>query len=359
MVSNQSWKTEFSRSFKNIADLYRYLGWELSDEHKQVATTYPVFIPINLANKIKNEGPDGILAREFLPHELELDKDLNQQGLEDPIGDKDYHVAPQLIHRYQSRALFTPTTICPVHCRYCFRKNELNAADELFGPDFEQTQEYLKNHPEISELIFTGGDPLTLSNERLKKYLAAFAAIPSIKDIRFHTRYPVILPERIDEEFLTLMEEFSAHFRTITMAIHANHINEFDETNKVAIRRLAATPLQLLSQTVLLSGINDRVEDLLNLFEQFMELKIRPYYLHHPDRVKGGMHFYLPLIKGRELYLALRKHLPGWALPHYVIDLPGGHGKISAMNPETTTYSGQFLTKDGATISLQEPDFFI
>lgn len=357
MVESQSWTSSFSASFKNIHELYRFLGWELTPALEKVAKTYPVFIPRRLAEKIKVQGPESVLAREFLPMDMELDPDF--KGLEDPIGDKTYHKAPQLIHRYESRALFTPTTICPVHCRYCFRKNELNVADEIFQQDFAETLSYLKNHPEISEIIFTGGDPLTLSNEKLEKYLTAFSEISSIKDIRFHTRYPVILPERIDEGFITLMEKFAKVFRTMTLAIHANHAEEFDEINRQAIRKLTSSSMQILSQTVLLKGINDSTEVLLNLYQEFISLKVRPYYLHHPDQVKGGMHFYLPLRQGREIYHGLRKLIPGWAIPHYVIDIPGGHGKIGAMNPESTTFSGQLISKDGEPVSIQEPDFSV
>ena len=277
----------------------------------------------------------------------------------DPIGDKNFLKAPQLIHRYKSRALFTPTTLCPVNCRYCFRKNELFADEEMFQHDFDKTLQYLNDHPEISEIIFTGGDPLNLSNEKLEKYLTSFSKIQSIKDIRFHTRYPVILPERIDSGFLDLMKKYSKTFRTLSIAIHANHKNEFDPENRAFIKMLSSSGVQLLSQSVLLSGVNDSTETLLDLIHTFLELKIRPYYLHHPDHVAGGMHFYVSLQKGRILYQTLRKELPGWAIPHYVLDVPGGKGKISAFNPESFSFSGKILTLDGEITSHKEPDFFV
>lgn len=355
MEESKNWKSEFAHSFRNLKDLYHFLEWDLPSSLLEVAGRYPIFIPKSLAEKIKNEGPDGVLGREFLPHELEL----KGNGLVDPIGDKEYFKAPQIIHRYKSRVLFTPTTICPVHCRYCFRKNELNADDEVFQKDFSETLKYLKDHPEISEIIFTGGDPLTLSNERLEFCLNAFSAIPAIKDIRFHTRYPVILPKRIDEGFLKLLSDSIQKFRTISIAVHANHVKEFDSENRSAITSLRQTGVQLLSQSVLLKSVNDRKEDLLDLMNEFLHLKIRPYYLHHPDQAKGAMHFYIPLIHGRELYLSLRQELPGWALPHYVIDIPGGHGKVQAFNPESTSFSGQLLSREGSLIEVEEPDFIV
>jgi lysine 2,3-aminomutase len=359
MVESPNWTREFSQAFKNLKDLYDFLNWELTPELISVANTYSLFIPRALAQKIKDEGPEGVLAREFLPHQDELNQKFTNAGLIDPIGDKTYLKAPQLIHRYSSRALFTPTTICPVHCRYCFRKNELNATEDIFQQDFAKTIEYLKDHPEISEIIFTGGDPLTLSNEKIKSYLLAFSEIRSIKDIRFHTRYPVILPERLDDDFLSLMNWASEKFRTLSIAVHANHIREFDENNSARIKKMSRLNLQLLSQTVLLRGVNDTSHDLLDLMEKFIELKIRPYYLHHPDQVKGGMHFYTSIQNGRELYQTLRTKLPGWAIPHYVIDIPGGRGKVSAFNPESTKFSGQLITLDGEQIPLKEPGLII
>lgn len=357
MIQTSNWKNEFQRAFKNSRDLFSYLGWE-SFNSLRVDEVYPLFIPLRLAEKIKLLGPESALAREFLPDTREIDEVINFDGLIDPIGDKNHYKAPQLIHRYASRALFTPTSICPVHCRYCFRKNELNAQDELFEADFERTLEYLQNHPEISEIIFTGGDPLTLSNEKINRYLEAFSGIEHIKDIRFHTRYPVIMPERLDEGLNRLLSHWSTVFRTVSLAIHANHPDEFDHESRVAIKKLSELNIQLLSQTVLLKEINDKTEVLVDLINQFINLKIRPYYLHHPDQVKGGLHFYLPLKVGRALYHSLRTKLPGWAIPHYVIDIPGGHGKVSAFNPETMEFGGEFLALDGEKLHVEEPDFF-
>jgi lysine 2,3-aminomutase len=359
VVEKENWTDEFKSSFKSIEDLFNYLGKDFSERLSLVEKSYPVFIPRKLAKKIKLLGPESALAKEFLPSEYELDSNLNQYGLADPIGDKIFFKAPQLIHRYHSRALFSPTTICPVHCRYCFRKNELNSDEEIFQNDFLSTLDYLNAHPEISEIIFTGGDPFTLSNEKIEKYLTGFSKINSIKDVRFHTRYPIIMPERINSGLLRILDSFSKRFRTISIGVHCNHVDEFDSDAESAIKKLANANLQLLSQTVLLKGVNDEVSILLELFEKFIDLKIRPYYLHHPDRVKGGMHFYLPLEKGREVYAGLRDKLPGWAIPHYVIDIPEGHGKVTAFNPEDLKFSGQLISKNGPKISLQEPDLFI
>jgi lysine 2,3-aminomutase len=351
MIQTSNWKSEFQQAFRSCKELYQFLGWQNIDA-QTIEKEYSIFIPRQLAEKIKAQGPEGILAREFLPNINEL----HHQGLLDPIGDKTHYKAPQIIHRYSSRVLFTPTSICPVHCRYCFRKNELNPTEELFQQDFVKTLDYLNNHQEISEIIFTGGDPFSLSNEKLTNYLLAFEKISHIQDIRFHSRYPVILPQRFDKELLDLLDHFAGKFRTLSVAIHANHADEFDHSSITLLKQLASTNIQLLSQTVLLRDINNNVETLLELFNLFIKLKIRPYYLHHPDQVKGGMHFYLPLSEGRKLYGQLRSHLPGWAIPHYVYDIPGGAGKTQAYNPESYNFSGHFLAPDGSRHGIQEPD---
>lgn len=348
MDKSQSWTHKFQESFRDLTTLTQYLGWE---NPSHVEKTYPVFIPRDLAKRMKEEGPDGVLAREFFPHTDEL----IDQGFLDPIGDKKFNVAPQLIHRYPNRVLFTATSICPVHCRYCFRKNELSPTDEIFSQDFEKTIQYLQDHRDITEIIFTGGDPLTLTNSKLDHYLAAFSKVSHIKDIRFHTRYPVILPERIDEDFIRVLNHWANHFRTVTLAVHANHVKEFSCQAKSALKLLTGSKGKILSQTVLLKGVNDSTEALTELMELFLDHQVRPYYLHHPDQVRGGMHFYLPLEEGRRLYHSLRKNLPGWAIPHYVIDVPGGHGKVPAFNPESRSYSGSLVTLSGETIANPEP----
>jgi lysine 2,3-aminomutase len=354
----QNWGHDFQKSFRDLRELYAFLGWGWQENLYAVAAKFPIFIPRTLAEKMRVQGPTGVLAREFLPDLLELDQDLNRHGFEDPIGDKAFKVAPQLIHRYPSRVLFTATNICPVHCRYCFRKNELNAQDDLFQKSFEQTFFYLENHKEVSEIIFTGGDPLTLSNDVLDKTLLSFAKIKHIKDIRFHSRYPVIMPSRLDEGFHQIIKKYAEHFRTISLAIHANHVDEFDQIANEKIKNLSQLPLQLLSQTVLLSGVNDSTESLVDLYQHFIELRVRPYYLHHPDRVSGGMHFYLPLSRGRKIVSSLRKKLPGWAQPNYVLDVPGGEGKVSVFNPEAFEYSGKIINLNSEILDLPEPDLF-
>lgn len=342
-----SWQEEFRDSFRNTHDLAIFLETELP------TLSFQSFIPRTFAKRIKELGPNSSLWKQFVPNELEA----RSEGLYDPIGDTAHAKEGQIIHRYKNRALFLPTTVCPISCRYCFRKNELNEKDELFARDFEKTKKYIQDHPEIEEIIFSGGDPLILNDSKLDFYMAEFSAL-KIKHIRFHSRTPVILPSRIDDGFEKLIQKYDSKFETITLVIHLNHTEEVDNRFNLACQRLKKLPLQLLSQSVLLKGINDDSTKLKELFKTLHRLGIRPYYLHHPDMVKGGMHFWLSLEEGREIYGKLRDFLPGWMLPNYIIDVPGGHGKTPAFNPENLTFSGFLLNRFGNKISISK-DFLV
>ncbi len=342
--------------FKNLEELYHFLDTKLDPALLEAHKSFSLFLPERIAKKIKSLGIDSALAREFLPNLKEINQQIQIAGLKDPIGDQEFNKAPQLIHRYYNRALFTPTSVCPIHCRYCFRRNELNPTEDLFKTALNETLNYLHAHPEIEEIIFTGGDPLSLSNEKMERYFEEFSQLTQIKHLRIHTRYPVILPERIDANFISILNKYSSKFTTLSIAIHTNHLDEFDQDVEEAIKNLNTTQTQLLSQTVLLKGVNNDEDSLLNLFQKLISLKIRPYYLHHPDQVSGGMHFYLPLNEGRKIYAKLRNKLPGWALPHYVIDIPGGEGKVQAFNPESKDYQGKLFNKSGELVSHTEPN---
>jgi len=329
----KNWKSELKSGLKEKSDLESFFQVDFPQ------LDFKTLIPLALANKIKNAGPDSVLWKQFLPSENEK----SSEGLKDPIGDEKYNRAPQLIHRYFNRALFLPTSVCPVYCRYCFRKNELGTK-KLFTPDFEKTKKYLQHHPEIEELIFSGGDPFILTTDKIDFYLSNFK---NLKYIRFHTRTPIILPSRFDQELLDTLKKHRENFDQISIAIHTNHIDEIDLEVEDTIKKLGSLGITLLSQTVLLKGINDDPQTLKDLFLKLSSLNIKPYYLHHPDQVKGGMHFYLPLRRGREIYLKLRDILPGWAIPQYVIESPKGGGKVPAFNPESLDFSGKLIGKSG------------
>lgn len=330
------WQEEFKNSLKTIEEFNSFFN--ISLPHIE----YNSFIPKAFAQRIKNAGQDSVLWKQFVPNEIENNQ---LSGHYDPIGDNAHAKEGQLIHRYKNRALFLPTTICPIICRYCFRKNELTNKDELFKADFEKTLSYLKNHPEIEEIIFSGGDPLILSDSKLDYYLNAFFEM-GISYIRFHTRTPIIIPSRLDEKFIDLLVKYQNKFKAISLVLHLNHDEEISDEMKVAVSALRQkTNVQLLSQSVLLKEINDSAPVLKKLFESLQSMGVRPYYLHHPDLVRGGMHFYIELEEGRKIFQQLRDLMPGWLIPNYIIDIPEGHGKTSAFNPESISFSGVLIDR--------------
>lgn len=335
-----SWQEELKTALRSNEDLEHFF------ETPFAKTSYPIFIPLELAQRIKKLGLDSPLAKQFLPHGDEN----NKGGMLDPIGDHTHSPRKQLVHRYHNRLLFFPTSVCPVQCRYCFRKNELHQNDELFKPDFLGVKQYIQNHPEIDEIIFSGGDPLMLSNEKLYKYFDEFSKL-KISMLRLHTRMPVIMPKRLDHDFVALIKEAVKKFELLTIVVHLNHADEMDQEFKDIMKELRCLPVQWLSQSVLLKGVNDNTEILRDLFLGLVKIGIKPYYLHHPDQVHGGMHFWIDIESGRKLFAALRNRLPGHALPEYVIDIPGGHGKTPLQNPEGFEFNGQLLNKDGELVS--------
>lgn len=310
------------QAFKSSRELASYLETQLPE------LDYPVLVPRSLAQKIKRAGPDSALWKQFVPDEKEA---LNA-GLDDPIADALHSPTPMIVHRYKSRALYLPTQTCPVICRYCFRKNELYTEHEAFGGNRHQAINYLKEHSEIKELIFSGGDPLILSTAKLREHLQELKAIPHLKYLRFHTRTPVILPERIDDEFLGLLFELVQSFVRVTVVVHCNHADEIDPQVAQACQKMRQKGVFILSQSVLLAGVNDQLEELIQLFDKLVEIGVQPYYLHHPDDARGAQHFMLELEKGQKLMGDLRQYLPGWALPRYTMERPQGEGKIDAMN---------------------------
>jgi lysine 2,3-aminomutase len=340
--SKQDWKQELKEAIKTSSALEEIL------KEKIPKINYPLLIPKKLAVKIYKAGPESILWKQFVP----LKDETSELGMEDPIGDHAHSKEGRIIHRYKNRLLFLPTPNCPVICRYCFRKNELAKPDSLFEGQLKETIAYLKEHPEVNEVILSGGDPLIMNDEKLESLFKAFASIGTIKYLRLHTRTPIVLPSRVTSSLCDLLNKYGHVFNKVILALHLNHIDEVDRDVIESIQKLKNSGVELLSQSVLLKDINDDIQSLKNLFIGLSDLGVRPYYLHHPDRVKGGMHFYLSLTEGRMLYHALRDQLPGWSLPQYVIDIPGGHGKTPAYNPESFDFSGHLITKDGERLEI-------
>ncbi|MCF8058793.1 MAG: KamA family radical SAM protein [Bacteriovoracaceae bacterium] len=315
------WQQDFREALKSLSDLENYF------EESFPQIPYSVFIPRPYAFKIKNAGIDSPLGRQFLP----AVEEHRPEGLIDPISDELFSKGKGIIHRYKNRILFTPTEVCPIQCRYCFRKNELLQNNDVFKNNLEVAVNYATFHPQVEEVILTGGDPLILANHKIEEILAAFSKVKTVKMIRFHTRTPVILPNRIDEELIDILKHFSQKLSILSLVIHTNHLSEWTPEFLLGLQKLRSTGLNLLSQSVLLKGVNDNWFDLKILFSSLVSNGVTPYYLHHPDPTKGAMHFMISREEGKSIYKKLKEESSGFLLPHYVIEQPNGAGKVLAL----------------------------
>lgn len=291
---------------------------------RPVAARYSVAVTPQIVSLIDRNNPDDPIARQFVPDPREL---LAQPGeLADPIGDDAYTPLPGIVHRYPDRVLLKLLTVCPVYCRFCFRRETVGRGkgDMLSSAETEAALKYIAANPQIYEVILTGGDPMALSPRRLRAVAERLAEIPHVAVLRVHTRAPTAAPELATPEWIAALR---ASHKAIFIALHVNHARELNEPARVAITRLRDAGVALMSQTVLLAGVNDDARTLEALMRALMALGIRPYYLHHPDLAPGSGHFRLTLARGREIYAALARLVGGPALPTYVLDLPGGFGK--------------------------------
>ncbi len=274
----------------------------------------------NLIDKNDFEDP---IKKQFIPSVEELQ--IHESEIRDPIGDDKYSPTKGIVHRYPDRCLFMPVSICPVYCRFCFRREKVSRASEkLDDKDFENAYEYIANHPEIWEVILTGGDPLVLKPKVLKKIMDRLSNIPHVDIIRIHTRVPVVSSQLIDNEMISALQSS----KTVYIILHANHPNEFTEDAKNAIATIINAGIPMLSQSVLLKNINDNIETLSTLMRLFIKNRIKPYYLHHADLVKGTSHFRTSIANGQKLMKELRGRFSGLCQPTYVLDIPEGYGKI-------------------------------
>ena len=288
-----------------------------------VAARYAVAVTDTVVRLIERAGDP--IARQFIPSEAELLTAPGERA--DPIGDGAHSPVPGIVHRHKDRVLFKLVHACPVYCRFCFRREMVGQEGEsaLSPADFERALGYIESHPEIWEIILTGGDPFILSARRVEEVSQRLAAIPHVKIVRWHSRVPVVDPSRITDDFVAALIVPGA---TTIVALHANHPRELTAEARAACARLIDAGIAMLSQSVLLRGVNDDIDTLEALMRAFVECRIKPYYLHHADLAPGTSHFRVPIEEGLALMRALRGRVSGLCIPHYVIDIPGGHAKV-------------------------------
>lgn len=309
------WRKVLQKNFRTLPSLIEFLNLEEKDVLKlNLNPNFPVNVPYRLAEKMEKGNIHDPLFRQFVPLKDELQ--IDPLFVKDPVEDQKVKLSSNLLKKYEGRALLITTGVCAMHCRYCFRQNfPYDAIDKSFLPELK----ILRENKEIEEVILSGGDPLSLSNRVLKELFTSINEIPHVKRIRIHTRFPIGIPERIDDEFLEILESSSAK---VWFVIHCNHPKELDDDILTSLSRIQKLGIPVLNQAVLLKGVNDDEKTLTLLFKTLSNHSIFAYYLHQLDRVEGAMHFEVKEQRGKELITYLERHLPGYAVPKYVIELP-------------------------------------
>lgn len=312
------WREIQKTNFRHIKPLAEFL--EIDPHQLSLHPGFPLNLPKRLAQKMAKNRLDDPLVRQFVPLAEEA-VSQSQVGFSlDPVQDASFCKSPRLLQKYEGRALLITTSACAMHCRYCFRQNFEYGEKSSFVEELD----LIRSDPTLDEIILSGGDPLSLGDEALKALLGEIALIPHIKLIRFHTRFPIGIPERIDSSFLKILAECP---KQIVFVIHANHPKELDDDVIAALKSVQRLSIPVLLQSILLRGINDDVETLKGLFLRCITNGIIPYYLHQLDRVAGAAHFEVSEEKGRALLAELQGFLPGYAIPRYVKEIPGKRSK--------------------------------
>jgi len=294
---------------------------------ENVAARYAVGVTPEVAALIDPDDPNDPIARQYIPSAEELRAQPNETP--DPIGDEVHSPVLGIVHRYPDRVLFKVVHVCAVYCRFCFRRETVGPgkASSLSEGAYQNALAYIRADSEIWEVILTGGDPLMLSPRRLKEIMTDLAAIDHVKIIRIHTRVPVAEPSRITGDMVAALRARGA---TTWVALHANHVRELTKNARAACALMIDAGIPMVSQSVLLRGVNDDAATLEALMRGFVECRIKPYYLHHGDLAPGTSHLRTTLEQGQELVRAMRGRVSGLCQPDYVIDIPGGHGKAPA-----------------------------
>lgn len=310
------------RTLRSAADLVSegLVPAPAAEAIETVAQRYAVAVTPAMADLI--EAPADPIARQFVPDTAELTTTVEESA--DPIGDQAHSPVKGIVHRYPDRVLLKPTHTCAVYCRFCFRREMVGPGSESLDTDeLARAIDYIRARPEIWEVILTGGDPLILSPRRLGEIIATLSEIPHLGIIRLHSRVPVADPARITGELVAALNSDKA----VYVVLHANHPRELTDAAIAACRRIIDSGVPMLSQSVLLKGVNDDASTLEALFRGFVRNRIKPYYLHHADRAPGTSHFRTTIAEGQALMRRLRGRVSGLCQPEYVLDIPGGAGK--------------------------------
>lgn len=290
---------------------------------EQVSKKYAVGLTPHVLETMQGSVAIDAVAKQYIPQIEELKTTPEENP--DPIGDYAHTPVKGLVHRYPDRLLLKLANVCAVYCRYCFRREMVGPGSDVLNAEEKQNAfAYIRDNKNVWEVILTGGDPLVLSARQLSETLDELCAIDHVKVIRIHTRIPAADPKRITDELCAALKREKA----IYVAVHINHAQEITPQVETALKKLHEAGCVLLSQSVLLKGVNDNPHILEDLFRKLAALRVKPYYLHHPDLAPGTSHFRLSLKEGKEIVKKLLGRVSGICQPHYMLDIPGGHGKV-------------------------------
>lgn len=321
------WQSLLAGAVRSVEELLRLLDIDPRQlKILPLTGAFPLRVPLGFVHRMAKGDIHDPLLRQVLPL---VEETLQVSGFShDPLTELAAMPSPGLLHKYHGRALLTVTGACAIHCRYCFRRHyPYSEANPLSG-HWEQSLDYLGQHPEINEIILSGGDPLSLSNQRIREITACLSALPQLQTLRIHTRLPIVLPERVDAGLLDLLGQ---QRMKVVMVVHCNHANEIDQTVQDALQLLATSGVTMLNQSVLLRGVNDSAPVLIELSRALFAAGVLPYYLHQLDRVQGAAHFAVSDQRATSLVDAMRNALPGYLVPRLVQEQPGATAKIPVL----------------------------
>lgn len=341
------------RTARRAADLVAegVLAPDRQAEIEAVAARYAVAVSPHLIDLMEAGDPADPIARQFIPSAAELE--AGEDELSDPIGDSTHAQVKGIVHRYPDRVLLLPLLVCPVYCRFCFRREVVGgAATALNDAELAAALDYIRCHEEIWEVILSGGDPLMLPPARLAAIIAALDAIPHVAVIRIHSRIPVAEPSRVTPALLRALKADKA----VYLVLHCNHPRELSDDVRAACRTVVETGIPMLAQTVLLKGVNDDAATLEALMRALVANRVKPYYLHHGDLARGTAHFRTGLAAGQDLMRHLRGRASGLCQPTYVLDIPGGHGKVPVGPCYFDTTAGTVEDWQGGRHSYRDVD---
>lgn len=333
LYQEQNWQSQQSDLITDPLELLQLL--QLSSEQLLsgailASKQFQLRVPRAFVAKMQIGNPLDPLLLQVLPHHLELEEHAG--FITDPLGEEQANQLLGVLHKYKSRFLLTLTGACAVHCRYCFRRHFPYQDNLPKDQDWPQIENYLQQHPEINEVIFSGGDPLSLSNRKLKLWIDRLNSVPQLKFLRIHSRVPIVIPSRLDPELLDILKNSRLH---IILVVHSNHASELDDFTCAQLKQLRYQGVDVFNQSVLLKDVNDSAEILAQLSYRLFEANVLPYYLHVLDKVKGAHHFDLSTAQINTIYTELLAELPGYLVPKLVREIAGEKNKTPLFGVST------------------------